>query len=84
MRSSVCMCAAEYLDEGWPFMRGVLATIDIGVEMGRGKGPGGGGAGRPNNLTGGNIPFGPPIIHPHFLQFLCETGKNHKCTKLKG
>ena len=30
-------------------------------------GGGGGGAGPPNNLRGGaNIPFGLPIIHPHF------------------
>ena len=39
----------------------------IGVGRG-GRGGGGGGGGRPpNNLRGGaNIPFGPPIIHPHF------------------
>ena len=51
---------------------------------------GGGGRGQPppNNLRVGGgvakIPFGPPIIHPPFLQFLCESVKNHKCTKLKG
>ena len=33
---------------------------------------------------GGNIPFGPTIIHPYFLQFLCETGKNPNCITLKG
>ena len=48
-----------------------------------------GGGQPPSQLfeRGGNIPFAPPppIIHPHFfLQFLCETGKNHNCTKLKG
>ena len=37
------------------------------IGAGRG-GAGGGGTGPPNNLRGGggNIPFGPPIIHPHF------------------
>ena len=65
--------------------------ILINVHSRRKRGAGGGGGGGqpppppppPNNLSGG-IPFGPPIIHPPFLQFLCETGKNHKCTKLKG
>ena len=49
----------------------------------RGAGP------PPNNLRGGaTYPLPPP--HPpnnhtyNFFQFLCETGKNHKCTKLKG
>ena len=46
----------------------------------RGGGGGGqGGGGRPpNNLRGGGgatYPLAPPIIHPHFPQFLCETGK---------
>ena len=43
------------------------------------SGGGGGGGG------GGNIPFAPLIIHPPFPSIsICETGKNHKCTKLKG
>ena len=51
----------------------------------RRKRGGQGGPGPPNNLGGGGptYPLAPPIIHPPF-QFLCEAGKNHKCTKLKG
>ena len=43
--------------------------VFIGVGRGGGVGGGGGGGGcrPPNNLRGGaNIPFGPPLIHPHF------------------
>ena len=52
-----------------------------------GVGKGGGLSPPPNNLKGGaNIPFAPPPNNPStfkFLQFLCEKGKNHKCTKMK-
>ena len=52
-------------------------------------GVGRGGGGRPPyNLRGGpTYPLGPPTNNQSthiFLQFLCETGKNHKGTKLKG
>ena len=51
----------------------------------RRKRGGQGGPGPPNNLRGGaNIPFGPPIIHPHFPSISIWNRKNHKCTKLKG
>ena len=44
--------------------------------------------GPPTIWEGANIPFAPPPppqLSTHlFLQFLCETGNNHKCTKLKG
>ena len=58
---------------------------------GQGGGGGGGGGAPPPPIIweGANIPFDPPPPPPQystrlFLQFLCETGKNHKCTKLKG
>ena len=48
-------------------------------------GGGGGGGGGGANLRGGQHTLWPPQISTQiFLQFLCETGKNHKCTKLKG
>ena len=54
-----------------------------------------GGAMPHNNLRGGGLTYPlPPSLTPPppptqqsthlFLQFLCETGKNHKFTKLKG
>ena len=56
--------------------------------IGVGRGEGGGGRASCNNLTGGGggqHTLWPPNNPPTFsLQFLCETGKNHKCTKLKG
>ena len=45
------------------------------IGVGR-AGDGVGGQGPPNNLRGG-----PTYPMPHiFFQFLCERGKNHKCT----
>ena len=45
-----------------------------------------GGGRSPNNLRGGPGQYNLclPISTHIFLQFLCETGKSHKCTKLKG
>ena len=55
-----------------------------GGEQGGGGGGGGGGQAPPNNLSAGGG-GGATYPFPHlFLQFLCETGKNHNCTKLKG
>ena len=59
-------------------------SIGVGRGGARGGGGGGGGSGPPIIWEGGqHTLWPPPIIHPPF-QFLCETGKNHKCTKLKG
>ena len=53
--------------------------------IGVGRGGARGGQAPPIIWEGGpTYLLAPPIIHPHFLQFLCETGKNHNCTKLKG
>ena len=51
-----------------------------------GQGGGGGGGQAPNNVRGGQLRFGPPTNNPSTFSFnvLYETGKNHKCTKLKG
>ena len=54
-----------------------LPIFNIGVGRGGARPP-------PIIWEGGpTYPLAPPIIHPPF-QFLCEAGKNHKCTKLKG
>ena len=72
----ICLCLVSIV---------LLLRCFIGVRRGGG-----------NNLRGGPTyplppPPPPPLIHPptlihptHFLQFLCEKGKNHKRTKLKG
>ena len=44
----------------------VASPESVPIYIGVGRGGGTGGPGPPNNLRGGaNIPFGPPIIHPH-------------------
>ena len=62
-----------------------IKSENIGVGRGGGGGGQGGARGGPgphNNLRGeANIPFGPQYSTHLFLQFLCETGKNHKCIK---
>ena len=58
-----------------------------GTFIGVGRGGARGGPGPPPIIWGGggaNIPFGPPIIHPHFPSISMWNRKNHKCTKLKG
>ena len=64
----------------------LLIYTSIGTQRGE--------PGSPNNLRGGEGGGGggggggatyPLEYSTHlFLQFLCKTGKNHKCTKLKG
>ena len=61
-----------------------VPVIGVGRGVARGASPP-----PPNNLRGRGqhtiCPPPPPQSSTHlFLQFLCETVKNHKCTKLKG